>query len=382
MRYFKRINDQTSQLITSSSQIFVYVQFSSIIEKIKTAVMQMGEIYDPSHRYRRGERISQNGIKTSYRAFDQQEGAEVIWNEINYQGTSDSIFQQLCQEVESLIKVKSSNVISLLSAWINKATNIFYFVTELFTTQTIRSYTNTVVREPHMSVISNWVYQILQGLSALHHLTPPYICRDLRCDNIYIDPSENLVKIGIPDFELILHEITPSLAAPEVQKGHLDPKSDVWSLGLCVVEIATQVIPYSEFKTPNEKRNAVVDKIMPQAISQVPDPTVADFVATCLQPVNLRPSVLQLMEHSLIIDFITPQDNLNEKRKSEPNLTEPNLTEPNLTEFPEFLELIERQNKEKKELEDSQKAARHNLRMKIRERTKKRSFRELLSNLN
>ena len=239
----------------------------------------------------------------------------------------------------------------------------------MFTEQTIRSYTNTVVHEPSLSVISNWVFQILQGLFDLHSLKPPFSHRDLRCDNIFIDPSEGTVKIGIPAFELQLAETTPPISAPEAQQRLIDPKSDVWSLGLCVVEMATQVIPYSELETAAAQRKAVLEKKMPQALSQVSDPLVADFIATCLQPYNLRPTISQLMEHLLILDFrpTTPSSG-----REKPTI--------NLRQTPQFLELLAKQKKEKEELELNQKQARHNLRLKLS--NKKRSLRELLSSVS
>ena len=45
-------------------------------------------------------------------------------------------------------------------------------------------------------VIRSWGRQILKGLSFLHTRTPPIIHRDLKCDNIFINGTTGLVKIG------------------------------------------------------------------------------------------------------------------------------------------------------------------------------------------
>ena len=45
-------------------------------------------------------------------------------------------------------------------------------------------------------VIRNWGRQILRGLHFLHTRTPPIIHRDLKCDNIFINGTTGLVKIG------------------------------------------------------------------------------------------------------------------------------------------------------------------------------------------
>ena len=45
-------------------------------------------------------------------------------------------------------------------------------------------------------VIRNWGRQILRGLHFLHTRSPPIIHRDLKCDNIFINGTTGLVKIG------------------------------------------------------------------------------------------------------------------------------------------------------------------------------------------
>ena len=45
-------------------------------------------------------------------------------------------------------------------------------------------------------MIRSWGRQILKGLYFLHTRTPPIIHRDLKCDNIFINGTTGLVKIG------------------------------------------------------------------------------------------------------------------------------------------------------------------------------------------
>ena len=49
---------------------------------------------------------------------------------------------------------------------------------------------------PKPKVIRSWGRQILRGLLFLHTRTPPIIHRDLKCDNIFINGTTGLVKIG------------------------------------------------------------------------------------------------------------------------------------------------------------------------------------------
>ena len=45
-------------------------------------------------------------------------------------------------------------------------------------------------------VLKRWAWQILCGLVYLHGHSPPIIHRDLKCDNIFINGSQGVVKIG------------------------------------------------------------------------------------------------------------------------------------------------------------------------------------------
>lgn len=45
-------------------------------------------------------------------------------------------------------------------------------------------------------VLKRWAWQVLQGLVYLHGHNPPIIHRDLKCDNIFVNGTSGVVKIG------------------------------------------------------------------------------------------------------------------------------------------------------------------------------------------
>ena len=45
-------------------------------------------------------------------------------------------------------------------------------------------------------MLKSWCRQILEGLYFLHTRTTPIIHRDLKCDNIFVNGSTGLIKIG------------------------------------------------------------------------------------------------------------------------------------------------------------------------------------------
>lgn len=44
--------------------------------------------------------------------------------------------------------------------------------------------------------MKHWCRQILEGLLYLHSHDPPIIHRDLKCDNIFVNGNQGVVKIG------------------------------------------------------------------------------------------------------------------------------------------------------------------------------------------
>ena len=123
-------------------------------------------------------------------------------------------------------------------SWLDQKTYSVNFITEMFTSGTLRQYVSLTFslhplvqdclhRVQHVSlfskrsyhqpsiksmhgtcryrkrhkhidaeVLKGWAWQILCGLVYLHGHTPPIIHRDLKCDNIFINGSEGVVKIG------------------------------------------------------------------------------------------------------------------------------------------------------------------------------------------
>lgn len=113
-------------------------------------------------------------------------------------------------------------------------------------------------------LLRKYTGQLVEGLIYLHSLTPPVVHRDLKCANLLLTHSAD---VKITDFgcskwlsgtDAILeaeHSVVGSVfwMAPELLRGkpRLATCSDVWSLGCCVLEMATGHPPWSEKKFDN-----------------------------------------------------------------------------------------------------------------------------------
>ena len=271
-------------------------------------------VIDPTGRYKRCEVIGNGAFKLVYRAYDQDEGIEVAWNEIRLERFNETESNQIRQEILILHDLDHPSILKIFTAWLDRVRNVMIFITEFFSNGTIRSYISDVVRNPTRSVISKWCRQILGGLHYLHTNNPPVIHRDLKCDNLFIDASEGIVKIG--DFGLSkelptgLAESclgTPAYTAPEVYSGKYTTKADIWSFGLCVLEMVTGETPYAECSNIGAIYLKVTSGQMPSILLKISDPEIADFITQCLLPSDLRPSALELLEHPLITLYDQPE---------------------------------------------------------------------------
>lgn len=137
----------------------------------------------------------------------------------------------------------------------------------------------------NMKAIKSWARQILRGLDYLHSQNPPVIHRDLKCDNIFVNGNQGEVKIGdlglatimqqptaksvigmyvclftflnFLTFEKISGQLvetvlsgTPEFMAPELYEEEYNELVDIYSFGMCLLEMVTMEYPYSECRNP------------------------------------------------------------------------------------------------------------------------------------
>lgn len=139
-------------------------------------------------------------------------------------------------------------------------------------------------------VLGSIAYQILYALSYLK--THKWVHRDIKPPNILLN-SRGEVKLS--DFG-IATELCNSIAmcgtfvgtfrymSPErIQRAPYSYSSDVWSLGLVLMEAATGVYPYPKHKTCIEMIQSVLESPPPTLSSQYFSQEFCDFLRCCLQ---------------------------------------------------------------------------------------------------
>ncbi|WOL06357.1 hypothetical protein Cni_G15089 [Canna indica] len=260
---------------------------------------------DPSRRYGRFDEVLGKGaMKTVYRAFDEVNGIEVAWNQANIYDVmrSPDALQRMYSEVHLLSSLSHHSIIKFHASWIGPANRTFNFITEMFTSGSLREYRQKY-RHVGIRAVKSWARQILEGLVYLHGHDPPVIHRDLKCDNIFVNGHLGQVKIGDLGLAAILrgaqsaHSVigTPEFMAPEVYEEEYNELVDVYSFGMCLLEMLTSEYPYSECSNPAQIYKKVTSGKLPDAFRRIRDPEAKRFIGRCLATVSRRSSAEELL---------------------------------------------------------------------------------------
>ncbi|KAJ2816641.1 MAP kinase kinase Wis1, partial [Coemansia furcata] len=80
-------------------------------------------------------------------------------------------------------------------------------------------------------------------------------------------------------------------------------QSDVWSLGLTIIEVATGRYPYDISTNMFEQLNAIVHGDPPKLPESRYSPLACDFVARCLTKLStVRPAYPELLQHPWLVE--------------------------------------------------------------------------------
>ncbi|KAL7203147.1 hypothetical protein ACSBR2_016454 [Camellia fascicularis] len=154
-----------------------------------------------------------------------------------------------------------------------------------------------------MKAIKNWARQILRGLDYLHSQNPPIVHRDLKCDNIFVNGNHGEIKIGDLGLATVMQQPTaksvigtPEFMAPELYEEEYNELVDIYSFGMCMLEMVTFEYPYSECKNPAQIYKKVTSGIKPASLGKVNDPEVRKFIEKCLVPAPQRLPAKELLK--------------------------------------------------------------------------------------
>ncbi|KAL0294835.1 UNVERIFIED_CONTAM: putative serine/threonine-protein kinase WNK5 [Sesamum radiatum] len=210
---------------------------SRVREAVDGEKMQLYVEMDPSERYGRFKDVLGKGaMKTVFRAFDELLGMEVAWNKVKLNDVfgSPEELQRLYSEVHLLKSLNHDSIMRSRASWIDVEQRTFNFITEMFTSGTLRELRSVI-----------W---------------------------------------GTPEF-----------MAPELYEEEYDELVDIYSFGMCVLEMLTSEYPYNECSNPAQIYKKVTSGKLPEAFYRIEDVEARRFVGRCLEKAANRPSARELL---------------------------------------------------------------------------------------
>ena len=228
---------------------------------------------------------------------------DVAWNQVKVAGLPREEKQRLLSEVEILKELDHKNIIKLYHSWIttDKDEVSVNFITEACA-QTLKKYSKKLKTNLDLRAVKSWSRQILRGLDYLHSHDPPIVHRDLKCENIFVNQNQGEVKIGDLGLAAALDNQrtksvigTPEFMAPELYDEDYDERVDIYSFGMCMIELVTHECPYSECSNPAQIYKRVSQGVKPEALDKIIDADLRSFIMKCISPIEKRLTAKELM---------------------------------------------------------------------------------------
>ncbi|CAI2363343.1 unnamed protein product [Moneuplotes crassus] len=196
--------------------------------------------------------------------------------------------QNALNEVRILASLEHDNIIAYKDAFIDHKENVLYIVMEFAEKGDLQSIITKNKKSTILTEDRIWSYtiQMVRGLYALHQQGIGH--RDLKPANVFIT-QDGVLKLGDMNVSKIAQcglmktqTGTPYYCAPEIWKGQqYDFKSDIWSLGCVVYEMAMKKPPFTALNI-QELSHKACKGIFP-ALTSAFSTTLRDLVKNMLK---------------------------------------------------------------------------------------------------
>lgn len=271
----------------------------------------------PCNRWlKRREEVQQRdipGIDAAYLAMDTEEGVEVVWNEVKFSERKNfKAKEEKIREVfDSLAQLEHPNIVKIHKYWMDKDSEKprVIFITEYMSSGSLKQFLKktkrNVIKLP-LQAWKRWCNQILSALSYLHSCLPPILHGNMTCDTIFIQHN-GLVKIGSVAPDAINHHVKTfreniknvHFVAPEYGTASVvTPAADIYSFGMCALEMAALEIPGN-----GDSGTQITEEVVNKTIESLENVQQKDFIRKCLRKnPQERPTARELLFHPVIFE--------------------------------------------------------------------------------
>ncbi len=195
--------------------------------------------------------LGRGGMGAVYLAVDTRLGRQVAIK-ILPEGTSAVARERFLREAQAAAKLNHPGICTIHG--IDQQDDTLFLVLEYIAGQSFRELTDRSPEgwPPSAGVAAGYVLQVAEALGTAH--AAGIIHRDIKSSNLMRTPEGRvkildfgLAKLG--DAALITHDGlvvgTPAYLSPEQTRGEpVDPRTDLWSLGIVFYEILTGCLPF------------------------------------------------------------------------------------------------------------------------------------------
>ena len=281
--------------------------------------------------YELGKQLGHGSFGRIWKAVRKSDGETVAIKEIDFGTMLRHQKELLVNEVNILRKLKNPHVVRYIDRYVNKATKKIYIVMEYCPGGDLQSLiTRTRGSGQQISEDQIWLTlaELAGALDECHAGYEKILHRDIKPANIFID-GDGHVKIG--DFGLARNLSndfartrvgTPYYMSPELVSGKgYDEKSDIWSLGCVIYEMAKLRPPFSSACRSEEE---LFTRIKTGRVGRIPN-IYSDALWDCIcwmlnKDPKARPSTRELLkihnvELALKLDTARKQLNLIRQKR-------------------------------------------------------------------
>ncbi|PYJ92948.1 MAG: hypothetical protein DME62_10680 [Verrucomicrobia bacterium] len=275
-------------LLTSDQRAGRFIESSPVglatkIIQNREADSLLGQTID---HYKISESIGAGGMGEVYLATDIVAGRKAALKLLPMRFTGDAErLKRFEREARAVVGLNHPNVVTVYE--IGEDRSIHYIASELIKGETLRQ---RLTREPmQLSEVLDVAIQVTSALAAAHQAG--IVHRDIKPENIMLRPdgyvkvldfgiaklAEQELPITLPrDEALLLVETnlgsvlgTVRYMSPEQAcGGHVDKRTDIWSLGVVLYEMATGHAPFTG-DTPREVMSSILEKEPPPLANYV-----------------------------------------------------------------------------------------------------------------